>query len=199
MKAADQLNPDPSDTTCTFDWDLRIRLIQEEAQELVEATTEGDKIDALFDLLYVTYGTLVAWNIPFSLIWDAIHEANMEKVEFGVKDEHGKITKPAWWTHPPIQDIWDLMYGKWVPNESEKVLLTYLLREGRDYCSSIMCYPPAAPYRMDTEEEVDTQMLRKLTFMRLLDRQPAQLSGPMVWTASDTLRACLESQPDLLN
>jgi hypothetical protein len=45
-------------------YDLRLTLIEEEATELEEATTDIEELDALVDLAYVTYGAYYALGIP---------------------------------------------------------------------------------------------------------------------------------------
>jgi len=75
---------------------LRIRLIQEEFDELREAL-ESDDLPAvakeLADLLYVVYGTAVSYGIDMDPVFREVHRSNMSKVG-GHKREDGKWVKP---------------------------------------------------------------------------------------------------------
>lgn len=68
--------------------------------------------DALADMVYVIYGTAATYGIDLDNVLDIVHDANMRKLVDGkvVKDEHGKIQKPADWT-PPEPAIWASMFG----------------------------------------------------------------------------------------
>jgi len=62
---------------------LRYRLIDEEAQELAEATDKTEYLDAIGDLLYVVYGgALAAGFSPHQVdaAFTEIHRSNMSKV-----------------------------------------------------------------------------------------------------------------------
>lgn len=85
---------------------LRKRLVAEECGELFEAMNAHDIVeiaDALADLLYVTFGTAVAYGIPIDEVFDAVHQSNMAKLGGG-KDADGKSLKPPGW-RPPTEDI----------------------------------------------------------------------------------------------
>lgn len=74
----------------------RIRLIQEELAEYIEACCHDnivDQSDALADLLYVVFGTCVAQGLPIDELFKEVHESNMSKVG-GYKDKGGKWIKP---------------------------------------------------------------------------------------------------------
>jgi predicted HAD superfamily Cof-like phosphohydrolase len=75
---------------------LRLRLIQEEFDELREAL-ESDDLTAvakeLADLLYVVYGTAVSYGIDMGPVFREVHRSNMSKVG-GHKREDGKWVKP---------------------------------------------------------------------------------------------------------
>ena len=65
---------------------LRCRLITEEAAEFVEAAATNDKeamVDALCDLLYVTFGTGVCMGIDLAEPFKRVHAANMRKTPAG--------------------------------------------------------------------------------------------------------------------
>lgn len=65
---------------------LRCRLITEEAAEFVEAAAKNDReamVDALCDLLYVTFGTGVCMGIDLYEPFCKVHRANMMKTPCG--------------------------------------------------------------------------------------------------------------------
>jgi predicted HAD superfamily Cof-like phosphohydrolase len=83
MKTYQQLVPQrpilPDPTT----QNLRYRLIDEEAQELAEATNPKEYLDAVGDLLYVVYGAALAAGFSPHQVDAAfceIHRSNMSKV-----------------------------------------------------------------------------------------------------------------------
>ncbi|MFO8059584.1 MAG: hypothetical protein R6U70_02880, partial [Bacillota bacterium] len=86
---------------------LRLRLIREELSEL-EKSIDGQDIvdvaDALADLLYVTYGTAIAFGIDIRPVFKEVHRANMTK-EGGKVRADGKILKPEGWKPPRIEDV----------------------------------------------------------------------------------------------
>jgi predicted HAD superfamily Cof-like phosphohydrolase len=89
--------------------DLRIKLIQEEFDELLEASTNGDVLavaDALADLLYVVYGTAIEWGIPMmDRVFEEVHRSNMSKVWPDGKVHYradGKILKPPTFSPPDL-------------------------------------------------------------------------------------------------
>lgn len=70
--------------------DLRIKLIDEEFTELIEAIGWGDKVQIakeLADLVYVVVGTAITMGIPFNKVMGALQISNMSKF-----DEDGKAT-----------------------------------------------------------------------------------------------------------
>jgi predicted HAD superfamily Cof-like phosphohydrolase len=98
--------PDHLDTE-HYPGELRIRLIEEEASEFAEAVRAGDvpeMVDALCDLLYVTYGAAVALGVDLEPFFAEVHGANMAKAG-GHRREDGKWMKPAGWQPPDIERI----------------------------------------------------------------------------------------------
>lgn len=84
--------------------ELRIALITEEAQETCDAIRRGDlveAIDGMCDLLYVTFGTAVAFGVDLQPFFDEVHLSNMAKTG-GATREDGKILKPDGWQPPRI-------------------------------------------------------------------------------------------------
>lgn len=61
-----------------------------------------DAIDGLADLLYVTFGSAVAWGIDLDPFFAEVHRANMDKLA-GPKREDGKQLKPEGWKPPNIE------------------------------------------------------------------------------------------------
>jgi len=104
--------PDTLDPAA-FPGELRIKLIEEEAEEFAEAVRANDLpeiVDALCDLLYVTYGAAVALGIDLDPFFREVHRANMMKVG-GSKRADGKWMKPADWKPPDIAGLLERLYG----------------------------------------------------------------------------------------
>lgn len=86
--------------------ELRVRLIQEELDELA-SHTQGERetvnltavADDLADLLYVVYGAAVAYGITIEPVFNLVHAANMRKVGGPVRQD-GKRLKPPGWVGP---------------------------------------------------------------------------------------------------
>jgi predicted HAD superfamily Cof-like phosphohydrolase len=96
---------------------LRVRLIQEEADEFAQAVAEGDlaeMVDALCDLLYVTYGAAVDLGVDLQPFFAAVHHSNMAKVG-GRRREDGKWLKPEGWTPPDVAGLLARLYGPEAP------------------------------------------------------------------------------------
>lgn len=111
---------------------LRLRLILEEFQELIEAHTRGDLFswvhdafsdirnhidnvtpsdvdlvataDALADLDYVIAGTRLTYGIPGDEVMAEVHAANLRKAG-GEPDATGKLQKPAGWQPPDVEGV----------------------------------------------------------------------------------------------
>jgi predicted HAD superfamily Cof-like phosphohydrolase len=100
-----------------FPGPLRVRLIQEEADELAQAVAEGDlaeMVDALCDLLYVTYGAAVDLGVDLQPFFAEVHRSNMAKVG-GRRREDGKWLKPEGWRPPDIAGLLARLYGLEAP------------------------------------------------------------------------------------
>tara|TARA_B100001027_G_scaffold213495_1_gene184284 strand:- start:88 stop:459 length:372 start_codon:yes stop_codon:yes gene_type:complete len=78
---------------------LRINLIREELDELMEAISNKDLkevADALTDILYVTYGAGHAFGINLDNCFDEVQRSNMSKLGNDGKpiyNENGKVMK----------------------------------------------------------------------------------------------------------
>ncbi|MCS6316424.1 MAG: hypothetical protein H8K05_01300 [Nitrospira sp.] len=82
---------------------LRVRLIQEEFEELQEAMAAQDLpgvAKELADLLYVVYGTAVSYGMDMDPVFREVHRSNLSKVG-GYKRADGKWVKPP--TYSPAQ------------------------------------------------------------------------------------------------
>ena len=78
---------------------LRISLINEELEEFKVAIKNNDlkeAIDALTDILYVTYGAGHAFGVNLDKCFDEVQRSNMSKLGDNKKpiyNEHGKVMK----------------------------------------------------------------------------------------------------------
>ena len=78
---------------------LRISLIKEELDELIEAMDSRNLLevaDALTDLLYVTYGAGHAFGIDLDKCFEEVQNSNMSKLDENGKpiyNESGKVMK----------------------------------------------------------------------------------------------------------
>jgi predicted HAD superfamily Cof-like phosphohydrolase len=86
---------------------LRVRLIQEEFDELKEALEQGTLAGIakeLADLLYVVYGTAVSCGIDMEPVFREVHRSNMTKIG-GHKRPDGKWLKPAHYSPAALDPI----------------------------------------------------------------------------------------------
>mgnify|MGYP001166553305 FL=1 len=78
---------------------LRVDLIEEELEELKEAINKKDlqeTIDALTDILYVTYGAGHAFGVNLDKCFQEVQNSNMSKLDDAGKpifNENGKVMK----------------------------------------------------------------------------------------------------------
>jgi predicted HAD superfamily Cof-like phosphohydrolase len=79
--------------------ELRVSLIKEELDELIEAMNKKDLVevaDALTDILYVTYGAGHAFGINLDDCFEEVQSSNMSKLDNNGKpiyNEKGKVLK----------------------------------------------------------------------------------------------------------
>lgn len=86
---------------------LRSRLIVEEAAEFVSAASQNDMVgmvDAITDLLYVTYGAAVCLGVDIEPCFKEVQKSNMTK-DGGGKDSAGKIKKGPDFQEPDLLSI----------------------------------------------------------------------------------------------
>lgn len=91
--------------------ELRVELIDEELDELVQAMCEGDVVeiaDALADILYVTYGAAHVYGIPIDAVFAEVHRSNMTKLGADGKPVYrgdGKVIKGPYYEPPNIAAV----------------------------------------------------------------------------------------------
>ena len=87
---------------------LRINLISEELEELKDAIKNNDlkeTIDALTDILYVTYGAGHAFGIDLDKCFEEVQRSNMSKLGDDGKpiyNENGKVMKGPKYFQPDL-------------------------------------------------------------------------------------------------
>lgn len=97
----------PDNETCS----LRLKLIKEEYNELIESMQKRDIVgvaDALTDILYVTYGAGAAFGIDLDRCFREVQRSNMSKLgEDGkpIYREDGKVMKGPNYTEPNLEPI----------------------------------------------------------------------------------------------
>lgn len=104
MKACDQ-----SVTGDTAQFDMYIKLIDEETTELTDALAVGDQletVDALIDILVVTIGALHSMGADAEGAWKEVMATNFAKIAANGKvrkREDGKVLKPQGWEPPNLK------------------------------------------------------------------------------------------------
>ena len=85
--------------------EFRIKFLQEELDEMRNATNAEDVVDALIDLCVVAIGTLDSFKIDSHVAWNNVLEANMNK-KVGIKASRPNplglpdLIKPEGWIAP---------------------------------------------------------------------------------------------------
>ena len=104
MRACDQL----TDAMNESQYAMYVKLIDEEHQELLEATLTEDRVeqlDALIDILVVTIGAIHSMGADAEGAWKEVMRTNFAKVDSETgkvrKREDGKVLKPVGW-NPPV-------------------------------------------------------------------------------------------------
>ena len=88
--------------------ELRVSLIKEELDELIEAMNKKDLVevaDALTDILYVTYGAGHAFGINLDKCFEEVQNSNMSKLDASGKpifNESGKVMKGPKYFKPDL-------------------------------------------------------------------------------------------------
>lgn len=83
------------------------KLIEEEVQELHDAKSQIDELDALTDILVVTIGAIHSMGANGEGAWNEVMRTNFAKIneETGKvrKREDGKVLKPEGWLPPNLK------------------------------------------------------------------------------------------------
>ena len=90
-------------------YSMYVKLIDEEHQELLEATLADDPIeqlDALIDILVVTIGAIHSMGADAEGAWKEVMKTNFAKIDHETgkvrKREDGKVLKPVGWVPPEL-------------------------------------------------------------------------------------------------
>jgi predicted HAD superfamily Cof-like phosphohydrolase len=88
---------------------MYVKLINEEHQELLEATLTEDRVeqlDALIDILVVTIGAIHSAGWDAEGAWKEVMQTNFNKIDKDTgkvrKREDGKVLKPLGWKAPEL-------------------------------------------------------------------------------------------------
>jgi predicted HAD superfamily Cof-like phosphohydrolase len=93
----------------TDQFNMYLKLIEEEAEELNQAIIAKDRVemlDALIDMLVVTIGAIHSAGFDAEGAWKEVMRSNFAKIgEDGKvrKREDGKVLKPLGWTAPDLK------------------------------------------------------------------------------------------------
>lgn len=118
MSAMGQATPN-SFSPENFPYELRSKLIIEEANEFKDACEKKDHveiIDAICDLLYVTYGAAIALGIDIDVFFNEVHRSNMSKLDpdtgMPIVRSDGKIMKSWAYSPPDLSTLLDHLSAK---------------------------------------------------------------------------------------
>jgi predicted HAD superfamily Cof-like phosphohydrolase len=105
MRACDQT----VDSFNELQYAMYVKLIDEEHQELLEATLSDDRVeqlDALIDILVVTIGAIHSMGADAEGAWKEVMTTNFAKIDRDTgkvrKREDGKVLKPIGWVPPKL-------------------------------------------------------------------------------------------------
>ena len=91
-------------------FDLYLKLIREEATELLDAVAQDNKVemfDAILDLIVVCIGAGHSAGFPMQAGWEVVVRSNMAKVDAETgkvrRRADGKILKPIGWEPPQAE------------------------------------------------------------------------------------------------
>ena len=90
--------------------DLRVKLIEEEVDELFDGVDRRDLANVakeLVDILYVVYGMGAAMGIDLDNCFDEVHASNMSKLQNGkvLYSETGKVLKGKDYFEPELDRL----------------------------------------------------------------------------------------------
>ena len=90
-------------------FDLYLKLIKEEVDELQTAVDDNDRIeqlDALIDIMVVTVGAVQSLGVDGEGAWKEVMSTNFAKIDSLTgrvrKREDGKVLKPTGWRPPEL-------------------------------------------------------------------------------------------------
>jgi predicted HAD superfamily Cof-like phosphohydrolase len=96
----------------TDQFNMYLKLIEEEAEELNQAIIDKDRVeilDALIDMLVVTIGAIHSAGFDAEGAWKEVMQTNFNKIDKDtgkvVKREDGKVLKPGGWTPPNLKEF----------------------------------------------------------------------------------------------
>ena len=105
MRACDQT----VDSFNELQYAMYVKLIDEEHQELLEATLSDDRVeqlDALIDILVVTIGAIHSMGADAEGAWKEVMTTNFAKIDRDTgkvrKRDDGKVLKPIGWVPPKL-------------------------------------------------------------------------------------------------
>ena len=105
MRACDQ----SVDSIAEEQYNMYLKLIGEETEELAVAIGEQDRteqLDALIDILVVTIGAIHSMGADAEGAWKEVMRTNFAKIDSETgkvrKREDGKVLKPLGWTAPEL-------------------------------------------------------------------------------------------------
>lgn len=106
MRACDQT----VDRGNTDQFNMYLKLIEEEAEELNQAIINKDRtemLDALIDILVVTIGAIHSMGADAEGAWKEVMKTNFAKIDKETgkvrKREDGKVLKPLGWEPPNLK------------------------------------------------------------------------------------------------
>lgn len=96
--------------------DRYITLIHEEVEELQDARTREQALDAIMDILFVTIGLGVTLGFPLKDAWEEVCRSNMTKIDKKtgqvIRREDGKILKPEGYSPPDLKKVLNANYSE---------------------------------------------------------------------------------------
>lgn len=93
-------------------FNMYLKLIEEEVKELIVALNDKDRVetlDALIDIIVVTIGAIHSMGADAEGAWKEVMRTNFAKIDKETgkvrKREDGKVLKPTGWTPPELSQF----------------------------------------------------------------------------------------------